>query len=249
MNRRTMAGGLARTVLAVALLSLPAPSALAAEGDPWEGFNRGVWWFDDKLDRFLLEPLAVGWRFVTPTVVRTRLRNVFQNLGYPLRFVNDLLQGDVQQAGRETGRFLMNTTVGVAGIFDPASRYGLEMREEDFGQTLGVWGVPPGAYLVLPFFGPSGARDAAMLPLDLLAGAWPALISTEANAVISGTRLINTRALAIEDIREIRNASLDYYVAVRNGYRQRREALVQNGELPDDGVSDDLYELDEESDD
>ena len=110
------------------LLSLPAPSALAAEEDPWEGFNRGVGWFDDKLDRFVLEPVAVGWRFVTPTVVRTRLRNVFQNLGYPLRFVNDLLQGDVKQAGRETGRFLMNTTVGVAGIFDPASRYGREMR-------------------------------------------------------------------------------------------------------------------------
>ncbi len=233
----------------MALLSLPALSAHAAEGDPWEGFNRGVWWFDDRLDRFVLEPIAVSWRFVTPTVVRTRLRNVFQNLGYPLRFVNNLLQGDVQQAGRETGRFLMNTTVGVAGIFDPASRYGLEMREEDFGQTLGVWGVPPGAYLVLPFFGPSGVRDAAMLPLDLLAGAWPALISTEANAVISGTRLVNTRALGIEDMREIRSASLDLYVALRDGYRQRREALVRNGEFPDDWIGDDVYELDEEDDD
>ncbi len=232
----------------MALLSLPAPSAHAAEGDPWEGFNRGVWWVDDKLDRYLLEPIGVGWRFVTPSVVRLRLRNVFQNLGFPLRFVNDLLQGDVKQAGRETGRFLMNTTVGVAGIFDPASRYGLEMREEDFGQTLGVWGVPAGAYLVLPFLGPSGVRDATMLPLDLLAGAWPALISPTTNTVISITSRVNSRALSIEDIRELRAASLDYYVAVRDFYRQSRAALIQNGELPDE-VSDDLYELDEEDDD
>jgi phospholipid-binding lipoprotein MlaA len=233
----------------VLLLYVPAPTALADEGDPWEGFNRGVWWFDDKLDRYLLEPIGVGWRFITPTVVRTRLRNVFQNIGFPLRFVNDLLQGDVKQAGRETGRFLMNTTVGVAGIFDPASRYGLEMREEDFGQTLGVWGVPPGAYVVLPFLGPSGVRDATMLPLDLLAGAWPALISPTANSVISATNLVNTRALSIEDIREARAASLDYYVAVRNFYRQRRAALVQNGELPAEEIGDELYEIDEEDDD
>ena len=249
MTRRTRAAAAARTALALLLLFVPAPTALAAEGDPWEGFNRGVWWVDDKFDRYLFEPIAVGWRFVTPSVVRTRLRNVFQNLGFPLRFVNDLLQGDVKQAGRETGRFLMNTTVGVAGIFDPASRYGLEMREEDFGQTLGVWGVPPGAYVVLPFFGPSGVRDATMLPLDILAGAWPALISPTANTVISATSLVNTRALAIEDIRELRAASLDYYVAVRDIYRQRRAALIQNGELPDGGVSDDFYELDEEDDD
>ena len=249
MTSRSRAAAVATSALALLLLYVPAPAALADEGDPWEGFNRGVWWFDDKLDRYLLEPIGVGWRFITPNVVRTRLRNVFQNIGFPLRFVNDLLQGDVKQAGRETGRFLMNTTVGVAGIFDPASRYGLEMREEDFGQTLGVWGVPPGAYVVLPFLGPSGVRDATMLPLDLLAGAWPALISPTANTVISATNLVNTRALAIEDIREARAASLDYYVAVRDFYRQRRAALVQNGELPAEEIGDELYEIDEEDDD
>ena len=249
MTRGSRAAAVATSALALLLLYVPAPAALADEGDPWEDFNRGMWWFDDKLDRYLLEPIGVGWRFITPTVVRTRLRNVFQNIGFPLRFVNDLLQGDVKQAGRETGRFLMNTTVGVAGIFDPASRYGLEMREEDFGQTLGVWGVPPGAYVVLPFLGPSGVRDATMLPLDLLAGAWPALISPTANTVIGATNLVNTRALSIEDIREARAASLDYYVAVRDFYRQRRAALVQNGELPAEEIGDELYEIDEEDDD
>ena len=249
MTKRSRTCAVATTALAVLLLSLPAPTALADEGDPWEGYNRGMWWFDDKVDRYVLEPIAVGWRFVTPNVVRTRLRNVFLNIGFPLRFVNDLLQGDVKQAGRETGRFLMNTTVGVAGIFDPASEYGLELRAEDFGQTLGVWGVPPGAYVVLPFLGPSGVRDATMLPLDFLAGAWPALISPAANTAITVTSRVNARALAIEDIREARAASLDYYVAVRDFYRQRRAAQIQNGELPDEQVSDDLYELDEEDDD
>ena len=113
-----------------------------------------------------------------------------------------------------------------------SSRYGLELRVEDFGQTLGVWGVPPGPFLMLPVLGPSGVRDAVALPLDLALGAWPALISPTAGTAINVTERINMRARLIDDVRELRAASLDYYVAVRNVYRQLRVARVQNGEVP-----------------
>ncbi len=239
---------IAATALASLLLSGFATPARADDGDPFEGFNRGIWWFDDGLDRYFLEPIAVGWRWITPQSLRAGLRNAFDNLRFPLRFVNHLLQADVQQAGREVGRFAINSTLGVAGLWDPASRYGLELRDEDFGQTLAVWGVPPGAFLMLPVFGPSGVRDTAALPLDLALGAWPSLISPTTGIAINVTERINTRARLIDDVRELRAASLDYYVAVRNAYRQLRVARVQNGEVPDEETSDDLYELYEEGD-
>lgn len=235
-------------VLASLLLSAPADTARADESDPWEGFNRGAWSFNETLDRYLLEPIAIGWRWITPEVVRTRLDKAFVNLRFPLRFVNDLLQGDVKQAGREIGRFAMNSTVGIAGFFDPASRYGLELREEDFGQTLGVWGVPPGAFLMLPVLGPSGVRDLAGLPLDIALGYWPALISSGAGTAIGATERINTRALNIDTVRDARAGSLDFYVFVRDAYQQQRAARVRNGDVPADEISDDLYELDEDDD-
>jgi phospholipid-binding lipoprotein MlaA len=235
-------------VLASLLLSAPAGTARAGESDPMEGFNRGVWWFNDTLDRYLLEPIAVGWRWITPEVVEIRLDKAFVNLRFPLRFVNDLLQGDVEQAGREMGRFAMNSTVGIAGLFDPASRYGLELREEDFGQTFGVWGLPPGAFLMLPVLGPSGVRDLVGLPLDIALGNWPALYSSGTGTAIGATERINTRALNIAAIRDAREGSLDYYVFVRNAYQQLRAARVRNGEVPADEIGDDLYELDEDDD-
>ncbi len=237
-----------RAALALLLVTSLAAPVQADDGDPLESFNRGMWWFNDKLDRYLLEPLAVGWTWITPRILRTRLGNAFDNLRFPGRFVNDLLQGDVKQAGVEVGRFVTNSTLGIAGLFDPATELGLEMRPEDFGQTLGVWGAPPGAFVMLPLLGPSGVRDGAMLPLDLAIGAWSALISPGAATAISATDRINTRAGMIDEVREVRAASLDYYVAVRNAYRQLREARVQNGEVRDEEASDDLYELDEDDD-
>ena len=136
--------------------------------------------------------------------------------------------------------------MGIAGFFDPASRYGLELREEDFGQTLGVWGVPPGAFLMLPVFAASGVRDAVVLPLDMALG--PSLISFEAGLATGVTERINTRALNIETIRDARAGSLDFYVFVRDAYQQQRAARVRNGEVPADEISDELYELDEDDD-
>lgn len=240
------ARSLACALLAGAWLAGLAEPARAAEGDPIEGLNRGIWWFNDKLDRYVLEPAAIGWTWITPGFVRTGFGHAFDNLRFPLRFVNDLLQGDVKQAGRETGRFLMNSTVGIAGFLDPASEYGLGMRPEDFGQTLGRWGLGPGAYVMLPILGPSGVRDGVALPLDLALGAWPGLISPEAATAIGVVDRVNTRAALIDDIRSARESSLDYYVFVRNAYRQLREARVQNGAIPDEESERDLYELEED---
>src|SRR5437879_5361679 len=131
----------------------------AAENDPLEGFNRKIFWFNDHLDVYMLEPVAKAWDFVLPRRVETCISNFFWNLHFPIDTLNDALQGKFKHAGSDVGRFLVNTTIGVAGFFDPATSLGLELHWEDFGQTLGWWGVGPGAYLMLPILGPSDLRD------------------------------------------------------------------------------------------
>lgn len=219
--------------------SNPAPAS-RIPGDPIERVNRPIFGFNDGLDRLLFEPVATGWTWITPQVVRQRLDKAFHNLDFPARGVNSLLQGDVRQSGVELGRFLANTTVGIVGLFDPAGRLGLESRDEDFDQTLGAWGSPPGAYLMLPILGPSSVRGLAALPLDLVLhpSRWIPYAST--------VNTVNSRALALDTVREAREASLDFYAAVRDAYRQSREAAVRNGEVIEDGPSDDLYELEDE---
>ena len=143
--------------------------------DPWEPMNRGVWWFNDRVvDRFFLEPVAIAWDFVLPDQVQTSLKGVYENTRFPIFFVNNLLQLKPHDAAVDIGRFVVNTTVGLGGIWDPATRIGLEKSDEDFGQTLGYWGVPAGPYLVIPILGPSSGRDAIGSAVDrvpfLLAG-------------------------------------------------------------------------------
>ena len=223
------------------LLLLGAASACATgsgpsevgEADPLRPVNRGVFGFNEGLDWVLFQPLALGWIFISPEGVRVRLGKFFDNLEFPVRFVNNLLQGAVKQSGREVGRFVVNTTVGFLGFFDPATGWGLTKQDEDFGQTLGWWGVGSGAYLVLPILGPSSVRDGiGRVPDALLQpGSW----------FLLPIQLINLRALLHNDIQELRSASLDYYVSVRNVYLQYRRAAVANGELPDE--EDDLYEV------
>ena len=151
--------------LPLVLLSLLAAGCASSPGrttnaDPYEGFNRGVYKFNDTLDRAALKPIAKGYRKVTPGFVRAGIGNVLANLEYPGTFVNQFLQGKWALGFRDTGRFLLNSTLGVAGIFDVATPLGLEKNDEDFGQTLAVWGVPSGPFLNLPLFGPSSLRDA-----------------------------------------------------------------------------------------
>jgi phospholipid-binding lipoprotein MlaA len=229
-----------------AALALAASCALAAcatptareAGDPIEKFNRPMFAFNDALDRWIFEPVARGWDWITPRTVPVHIDQFFDNLRTPGHALNDLLQGDGGQAGTEAGRFLLNTTVGLVGIFDPASHhFGLRGRPEDFGQTLGAWGTPMGAYVMLPVMGPHGVRELVALPIDLILRAWT--LVPGANIVY----VINRRSLDLEEIRDIRSGALDLYVTVRNGYQQRRAALIRNGDPSEEGTDDDFYNV------
>jgi phospholipid-binding lipoprotein MlaA len=217
--------------------------------DPWEPMNRGIFAFNDGLDRWLLEPIAIGWDTVVPDPAQRGVANVFANLATPRRVANDLLQGKPEKAGDDLGRFVVNTTFGILGIFDPAGAEGIAPGDEDFGQTLGVWGVPAGPYLVLPFFGPSSPRDAAGLAVDSAALSpefWfaPWYVSSPAGA----TRVINARALALETVRAEREAAFDFYVSVRSAYIQYRINQVRDrADEPEDQDQDEqLYQLEDE---
>ena len=167
-------------VAATAMLA--AAPALAAEEDPWEGVNRAVFRFNDTVDTYTLKPLAQGYQKVTPGFLEDGIGNVFSNLGDVVVLTNDLLQGKVRDAGIDTSRILFNTTFGVLGFFDVATRMGLHKNDEDFGQTLGIWGVDAGPYLVLPALGPSNLRDAVGTAVD-----WATLAFAIPNSILDDT--------------------------------------------------------------
>jgi len=205
-----------------------------AESDPFEPLNRGFFAFNDGIDVYALEPVARGWRSVTPRPLRRALAQFFSNLQFPVRFVGCLAQGQLVDSGQEIGRFVVNTTVGIAGLFDPASRIGLPLHPEDLSQALGTWGVGPGPYIVFPVLGPSSLRDVVDIPLGAASSLLPGL---------NVLNLVNTRADLIVEVREAKAASLDYYSLVRNAYLQRRRALVRNETIVPQEANDDLYEL------
>jgi phospholipid-binding lipoprotein MlaA len=216
------------------------------EHDPWEPFNRAMFTFNDKLDRWVLEPVAKGYDVVMPAPLEQCIRNFFWNLRVPIQGVNDLLQGKPVHGVEDVGRFAVNTTVGLAGFLDPATYFGLERHDEDFGQTLGVWGVPNGPYLVLPLLGASTVRDSGGLAVD--AALTPTWYFVDA-AITVGSRVVetvNTRALVLEDVKHAREASFDFYSFVRNAYLQRRAALVRDDlERTPGEANDSLYYPDE----
>jgi phospholipid-binding lipoprotein MlaA len=198
------------------------------EYDPWQGFNRKIFWFNDQVDNYVLVPVATGWHTVAPQPVQNGISNFFGNLRFPVNLVNNLLQGKFIAGAKSVGRFTVNTVLGAGGFLDPASEIGLKPQEEDFGQTLGVWGVPPGPYLVLPLLGASSLRDAPALAVDSAAAITPFFIDAW---ILVGARVadvINTRAQFLKAVEEAKAAALDYYVFVRNAYLQRRDALVHD---------------------
>jgi len=202
-----------------------------AEHDPLERFNRAMFWFNDRVDGYVLEPTARGWKQITPEPVRTSVSNFFTNLQTPITAVNDLLQGKGLAGATDVGRFGVNTTVGVVGLFDPASRWGLEKHYEDFGQTLGVWRVPPGPYLVLPLFGPSNIRDTVGLGVDSALTVYPFFVEGYYTLIPVGARaldIVNYRSTVLDQVDDAKRTALDYYVFVRNAYVQRRDALVHD---------------------
>jgi phospholipid-binding lipoprotein MlaA len=214
---------------AVAAAPAPAPSGpVATEYDPWQGCNRKIFSFNDTLDEWVLEPVAKGWDFITPKPVEHGISNFFGNLRFPIDLVNNLLQGKGVGGAKTLGRFAINTTLGAGGFLDPASQLGLGPQTEDFGQTLGVWGVGPGPYLVLPLLGPSSLRDAPALGVDAVTAITPFFIDSW---ILVGARVVdvvNTRAQFLKEVADAKAASLDFYVFVRNAYLQRRQALIED---------------------
>ena len=203
----------------------------AAESDPLESLNRKIFWFNDKLDVYVLEPTAKGWDFVMPNRVQTCVSNFFYNLRFPIETLNDLLQGKVQYAVSDVGRFFVNTTFGIAGFFDPATSLGMELHWEDFGQTLGWWGVGTGPYLMLPILGPSDIRDGGGLIVDTASSITPFFVGSYYLLAARTVDIVNTRAVYADTIRRAKESSFDYYTFVRNAYLQRRAGLV-NDEAP-----------------
>jgi len=197
-------------------------------GDPWEPMNRGVFWVNDGLDRHAIEPVSKAWDYVLPDFAQRSLRNAFENLRFPIVFFNDLFQWKPKRAGEALARFVLNSSVGIGGLLDPASTIGLEQRNEDFGQTLGYWGVPPGPYLMLPFFGPSSVRDGCGLIVDSGFRAVGFFIPFWASMAMQAVDTLNRRSLIREQIESERRAALDWYAAVRSAYTQYRENQVQD---------------------
>jgi len=239
---------LAIVLALLGLLCAPAGAAdnQRSDGDPIEGFNRGMFWFNDQVDTYVLVPVATVWDKVMPNRVQRSLANFFDNLRFPIVTVNNLLQAKFKNAASDVGRFAVNTTVGVAGFFDPASDWGLEAHNEDFGQTLGYWGVPPGPYLVLPILGPSGVRDGAGLVPDGFMAVYPWFIDIVYTVSARAVDVVNTRSLYLKQVEEAKAASIDYYTAVRNAYIQRRKSLVNDGAAATKEESEDLYNIDKE---
>jgi phospholipid-binding lipoprotein MlaA len=228
------------------------PFARADEGageeyDPWEPMNTNIFEFNRQVDRFVLKPVAKGYDFVMPDLVQVGISNIFFNLRFAPRFLNNVFQGKLKGAGIEVGRFLINSTVGLAGFFDVAKEVDLVTPDEDFGQTLGFYGVKPGPYLVLPFLPPFTVRDftgyigdIALNPINWLVvpiievDGVPSVIAhknrTTSSIIQTGSRvgeIVNERSRNLEKYQGVEEATLDLYAAVRNAYLQTRAQAVR----------------------
>ena len=233
-----------RLFLVLALLSLPSllpacaevpksPEAQAeaqAINDPLEPMNRVFFDVNDFLDRLLIRPLTELYRFAIPDYVRERIANVLGNMGEPVIFANNMLQGEASNAGTTAGRFLVNTTVGVAGIFEVAEGWDLPKQHGDFGQTLSTWGINGGPYLVLPLFGPSNFRDTIGLGVDMVTSPWQYLAAMGGHGMENRVTYsqfaadgLTRRDQNIEGYDALRSGSLDFYAEMRSVYRQYRD--------------------------
>lgn len=211
--------------------------------DPWEGFNRKMFGVNNAIDDALLVPAAKAYRAVTHKKQRKGIRNFLANARTPVILVNDLLQGEFSRAGDTASRFVINTTIGFGGMGDPAERMGIPQHSEDFGQTLAVWGVDSGPYLVLPFFGPSTVRGSFGAAVDTVADPafWPRTDAAQITRFSrAGATVLSAREPLIEPLEDIQEKSLDYYASFRSFYLQARKREINNGrtafeDLPDIG--------------
>jgi phospholipid-binding lipoprotein MlaA len=217
----------------VCLMALASAAQAQTGKDPIEGWNRAIFSFNEGLDAAVLKPVATGYQAVVPAPVRSGVTNVFNNLNDGWSAINQLLQGKPVAAAQMTMRVATNTLFGIAGLFDVASDLGIERQTEDFGQTLGRWGLPAGPYLVLPLLGSSSLRDTAALPVDMQ---WrPAALSDDSSTRvgISALQLVDVRAGLLGASRIVDGIALDKYVFIRDAYLSRRRNQVYDGDPPD----------------
>ena len=252
-ERREAAGRLGATTglaLAAGLLALapaahaarqdPAAAGTVSANDPFEGFNRGAFKVGMGLDKVLLAPLAHGYMAVTPKPVRNRVSSAVYNLGEPNTVINQVLQGKPKRAMRATTRFVVNSTVGVLGLFDVAAKMHLPRRDSDFGQTFGYYGAGPGAYIYVPLMGPLNVRDGIGRALDMATDPVSAVaggFSTDFGKARLGVTILDVRAQADPGFHALKDSS-DPYVTVRSAYGQYREAFIRQAtgeaeDLPD----------------
>jgi phospholipid-binding lipoprotein MlaA len=206
-----------------------AEDTVVEDYDPWEPFNTATFSFNRKVDRYALKPVAKAWDKIVPDPVERSLKRAFDNLSMPRRLVNNLFQLKLKGAGQELARFGLNTTLGVAGLFDVAKVFGVEASEADTGQTLGLYGVGPGPYLVLPFLPPLTARDGIGFAVDTALDPFTYVIFPV--AALAGTavgRRVDERALNLDLYENVEESTVDLYSAVRNGYLQRRQRTIED---------------------
>ena len=220
--------------------------ASQANKDPIEGINRGIYKFNDVTDKAIFKPVAKGYKAVAPTPVRTGINNFFNNLRTITSIFNNLLQFKFADAFSETGRFVINTTFGIAGFIDVAGMDNIPVHKEDFGQTMGHWGVGSGAYLVLPFLGPSSVRDTAGLVFDT-ATTDPITYThnigeVELHNQLRAAQFIDKRTELLDATDLVDEASLDPYAFMRDAYLQRRENLVKDNTASKEPIKDDFEE-------
>ena len=224
--------------LLVLLFSLPVFSEEIS--DPFEDLNRDIFIFNEKLDEKLLKPAAIAYRKVTPQFARSGVTNFFNNLEEIDTSINQVLQGEIKYAFNDAGRFVINTTIGLFGLIDVASKMGLERHEEDFGQTLGVWGFDSGPYIMIPFLGPSNPRDLLSRPISSFLSGTFAMEDDDVKITLVGIDALETRERLLDAETLIIG---DKYIFVKDAYVQSREYEINNGSTEDDEFLDDMEDI------
>jgi phospholipid-binding lipoprotein MlaA len=214
-----------------ASLAVAPMAANAADEDPWEGVNRAIFRFNDTVDTYALKPIAQGYEFITPQFLEDGIHNMFKNVGEVTNFANDVLQAKPEAAGVDTARLIFNTTFGLLGFFDVGTKMGLQRNDEDFGQTLGHWGVNSGPFVMLPLLGPSTVRDAFARYPDTYTQPWRYIDHVPTRNTALGVSIVDTRASLLSAEKLING---DKYIFIRNAYLQNREFKVKDGKVVDD---------------
>ena len=242
MRHRTNSPASRRVLGIVALLVACGAATPVLADDPWEPVNRPIFKFNDWTDKYMLRPLASGYSKVVPRFMRRGVSNVFDNIGTPAVALNQLLQGKPRKSLSDTGRFFVNTTLGLGGLFDVATQVGLDEHEEDFGQTFGVWGAGGGNYVVLPFRGSSNVRDSVGLVFDTLVNPLRFISHSETRAAAVALSVIDLRAelLGVDQL-----VVGERYVFFRDAYEQRRDFVILDGRVDEDSFDDDGFDFED----